>query len=281
MSHFTVLVIGDDIDKQLAPFNEQPNEDDEDCAPFMEWTAYGKNGEYRANTKEEAEKACLDAGDTVEDGPYYSNTQAKWDWYVIGGRWTGFFKLKEGAEGKLGRTGLMTEKAPLGTADQAFKKDIDFEGMMVEAAQKGGELYDLAMNIFGDAPANESWESLRERSLKVGKSIEDIREAYHKQPRCVALKLHAKENPDSPFGMFGYNADAFLIDREKFIRRRQVDCVSTYAILKDGEWIQKGEMGWFGISNNEITPEEWDEKYMTLLKELPDDTLLTIVDCHI
>lgn len=281
MSHFTVLVIGNDVDKQLAPFNEQPNEDDKDCAPFMEWTAYGKNGEYKAKTKEEAEKACLDAGDTLEDGPYYSNTQAQWDWYVIGGRWTGFFKLKEGATGMQGRPGLMTSKAPAGTADQALKKDIDFEGMMAEAGQKGGELYDLAMSIFGDAQPNESWDSLRDRGLKVGKSIEDIREAYQKQPRCAALQLHAKENQDSPFGMFGYSADDFLIDRDKFIRRRQIATVSTYAILKDGEWIQKGQMGWFGTSHDEVTPEEWDEKFMTMLEELPDDTLLTIVDCHI
>lgn len=28
MSHFVVLVIGDDIDRQLAPFNEQPEDGD-------------------------------------------------------------------------------------------------------------------------------------------------------------------------------------------------------------------------------------------------------------
>ena len=281
MSHFTCLVIGDDIDKQLAPFNEQPDENDEACKPLLEWRIYGKNGTYTAKTKEEVKKACIDAGDTVDDGPYYKNPQAKWDWYVVGGRWTGFFKLKEGATGKTGRPGIMTTPAEAGKADQVRKKDIDFEGMFADAAAQAGEIYDLAMKIFGEAPVNESWEAMRERLTALGKPIQDIREEYHAQPRCEALKLHAKENKDSSFGMFGYSADNFLCTREEFIKRAQINTVSTYAILKDGEWIEKGEMGWFGVSNDKITQDEWNDKFMKFLEELPDDTLLTVVDCHI
>lgn len=40
-----------------------------------------------------------------------TNPNAKWDWYVTGGRWTGFWILKHGASGEVGRPGLMTEPA--------------------------------------------------------------------------------------------------------------------------------------------------------------------------
>ena len=39
-----------------------------------------------------------------EDGKYgyWRNPQSKWDWYVDGGRWSGFFTLKNGKSGVLG-----------------------------------------------------------------------------------------------------------------------------------------------------------------------------------
>ena len=86
MSHFTVLVIGEKPEEQLAPFEEE------------------------------------------------LGTNPKWDWYQLGGRWTGFFKLKEGREGALGSPGILTEPAEDGWVDGALKGDIDFEGMRDAAA---------------------------------------------------------------------------------------------------------------------------------------------------
>ena len=54
---------------------------------------------------------------------------------------------------------------------------------------------------------------------------------------------------------------------------------STYALLKNGEWFEKGQMGWWGVSTDE--DENWQEEFDKLLKTLPGETLLTVVDCHI
>ena len=59
---------------------------------------------------------------------------------------------------------------------------------------------------------------------------------------------------------------------------------NTYAVLRpDGEWIEPGEMGWWGVSY--ATPEE-EERFMENYKKDIIDTAnkdwtLTIVDCHI
>jgi hypothetical protein len=49
----------------------------------------------------------------------------KWDWYVLGGRWTGLLTLLPGSQGELGEPGVQTNPAEEGTADQAFVQDID------------------------------------------------------------------------------------------------------------------------------------------------------------
>jgi hypothetical protein len=54
-----------------------------------------------------------------------------------------------------------------------------------------------------------------------------------------------------------------------------------FALVKDGQWMEKGRMGWFGMSTENKTDEAWTALVREALDGLPDDTALTIVDCHI
>ena len=62
-----------------------------------------------------------------------------------------------------------------------------------------------------------------------------------------------------------------------------IDTIDTpYAfVTTDGEWVERGKMGWFGISSNEMNEDEWDVKFREYLKTLDKDIILTLVDCHI
>jgi len=74
---------------------------------------------------------------------------------------------------------------------------------------------------------------------------------------------------------------------------RNVDCArvqdiapeshrSTFAYVDlEGEWIEKGEMGWWGMTANEKAEVDWDKQYFEWLKSLPRDTWLINCDCHI
>lgn len=55
----------------------------------------------------------------------------------------------------------------------------------------------------------------------------------------------------------------------------------TWAILHDGEWIQRGKMGLFGTSQDDYSEEAWDVRWREYLQALPGDTIVTLVDCHI
>lgn len=57
---------------------------------------------------------------------------------------------------------------------------------------------------------------------------------------------------------------------------------ATFAVLHDGEWVERATMGWWGITYNEqATEDEWPAKWQQIIADLPDDTTLTLVDVHI
>lgn len=311
MSHFVVLVIGDDIDTQLAPFNEQPEQDD----PHVKLEFHDETDEYRKEYEEESagvyhlpngkwkypwhmddedkklgaklvatpykelygsfEDFCRDyhGAEPNEDGRYgyRSNPKAKWDWYQIGGRWTGYFKAKPGVVGVTGESGLMTPEARPGYYDQLTRANIDFEAMREEAAKEASERFDRVEAAVGDLEPPKPWDEFR----KDFESIDDARKAFHAHPYMAALR-EANLVP-----IFQDPVALFSVGREVYVERARNSSFVPYAILKDGEWYQKGEMGWFGMSTDEMTQEEWNQKVWELLRDLPGDTLITAVDCHI
>ena len=75
--------------------------------------------------------------------------------------------------------------------------------------------------------------------------------------------------------------DAYQCSKEEFIYKARSSAISTFALLRDGKWYEKGEMGWWGMVSNEKDQKEWDNQFVTLISDLPDDTVLSVHDCHI
>lgn len=195
-----------------------------------------------------------------------TNPNKKWDWWVVGGRWTGFFRLKEGCSGQIGEPGLMTPEAKKGRADVARKDAVDFAGMKDEAGNKAAEKWDEVSDLVG----GQWWESFPTIRDRHPDNIDAAREEYNGQPSIKKLReLHI------------WDLDKFLVPRDEFIQAARDSACVTYAVLKDGEWIGRGDMGWWGVSLNEGDKDDWNSKVEALIESLPDDTLLTVVDCHI
>lgn len=82
-------------------------------------------------------------------------------------------------------------------------------------------------------------------------------------------------------------AEVLKLRKSDTAKKKDIDLdssdIETFAVIKDGEWFEKGTMGWFGVSsetNKEAT--NWSlEFYNRFIKDLPDDAVITIVDCHI
>ena len=48
-----------------------------------------------------------------------------------------------------------------------------------------------------------------------------------------------------------------------------------------GEWHERGEMGWWACVSNEKTKDNWKSEFKEFLDNLDEDTIVTVVDCHI
>ena len=52
-------------------------------------------------------------------------------------------------------------------------------------------------------------------------------------------------------------------------------------ITEDGEWREKGEMGWWGSVSNEKPEDSWKQQFVDYVKSLDENCLVTVVDFHI
>ena len=80
---------------------------------------------------------------------------------------------------------------------------------------------------------------------------------------------------------FYFDEEQYLTSRFEYAKKCQDEAVVTYALLKDGKWYQRGQMGWWGMASDEKDQDVWNQEFTKIVDSLPDDTMLTVVDCHI
>ena len=301
MSHFTVLVIGFEPEEQLKPFQE--NNMGNCPSEFMEFeeTEEDHHEEYLADNKgHESYEAymCEVHGYEEHEGKvgYFSNPNSKWDWYQLGGRWTGHFKLKTDANPEFsikGTAGIMTSGAKEGYADTALKKDIDITGMIAEAEVKAKERYEKVQALFPDGiPAIDiAWSTIidaegpykdmdwdeRRTIYREQESVKNWRKVTHDK----ADEFNNNSSGDERSFYIWLDQDEYQLSKEDYIKAAGMGSLSSYAVIKDGKWYERGEMGWWGMASNEKDENEWNKEFSQLIEELPDNTLLSLYDCHI
>lgn len=312
MSHSTVLVIGANLEAQLAPFYEGlevepyavPLEAEADIERMLEH--YRKDG--KAQQQHFAVRARYDAAtgfvvgisltelqrlyadwgsselrladDPARRGEHSAyvrlstyNPQSRWDWYQVGGRWTGFYKLKRGARGVAGEPGLQTEHAKPGYADVCLKRDVDVEGVRAEAEAEAATRYDAAHRIIAGRSVRP-WSAFLADVEAERLTIDAARAEYHAQDVIRAFVAAGNE-------WAFVEIEPFLAERAAYLQRVRDDALTTFAVLQDGVWRERGRMGWFGIARDEHDGDTWLTEYAKMFDALPGDALLTIVDVHI
>jgi hypothetical protein len=293
MSHSTVLIIGEDPEAMLVPYDENTEvapyrEYDETARPEDHWAFKALTTEaglsvdadwpafvlaYNARYDDGEEKMFYD----VEMDRIYSmstyNPQSRWDWYQLGGRWTGFFKLKAGAQGDTGSPGLFTPTSKPGWADQARKGDIDLEGMRDAAGAEAAEFHAKATLAMAGTPPLVAWQKVREEMFPG--DIDAARTFYHGQAGMKALfaaKIHLFDAAE----YLCLDAPNPLLEH---VTRARLDAGRTFAILDENGWHEKGRMGWWGVVHDET--DTWPQAYQAIVDAAPDEALFSVYDVHI
>jgi hypothetical protein len=314
MSHFAVLVITDEI----------PTEDVIEYAmqPFHEYECTGVEDEYVIR-KDMTEEALGDFESEKErypnidaflsdyygidaDDPYLvtkneagevthvyrkTNPNAQWDWWQVGGRWSGLLRAKPGATGKntKGGPGFMGSQVNASGLDSVRVGDIDWDLMAAFDKQRRHdrvrETIDAAKKAYGPGTLRHDVIA----ALEAGRELlRLLRQDYEKAGRPTAFPAFIDEHPSGQLfrSNKAYNAFQFRtgLDLEngpplEEWLKQDPEPLCLFAFIKDGEWVSRGNMGWFGVSTT--TDDNWGKTFAEMLKNLTDDQYITIVDCHI
>lgn len=242
MSHFPVLIIGDDIEEKLAPYDEnirvepyidikrkevlkkkkeierEVNKASEKESKEKSYLQDYKNGKIEKMSLEEFAKSWY-GQELDEEGNLLTtyNPDSKWDRHEIGGRWSGELLLKNGEKVNQSRFG-----------------EISWKGMLCDI-EKAGHLsghWDKTMN----GQALYKPEHYRERYKTKRAFIE-------RNMKFTTFAVITQDGRWHEKGEMGY---------------------------------------WGMSSDTDKDAEKWGSEYWDrFLKDLKPDTLLTIVDCHI
>ena len=208
------------------------------------------------------------------------NPNSRWDWYVIGGRYSSMLKLLPGRDGftptdretiakmflvsrlQLALFGTSPVRKPMpGYCDQAKKGDIDWAGMAAEAGAMAGAQWDEVRSWTNGA----SWRSLAELCNKFPPN--EARVQYQEQQAIQVLRKTQQASPER----FLEIDDAWAGTREDCVAATEASASAPYAVIFRGEWLHQDGLDCEG---------KWNEQFKAILAQVSDETLVTIVDCH-
>lgn len=189
--------------------------------------------------------------ETLDYG-YWENPNAKWDWYQIGGRWAGMLKVHADCE----NCGTGEKSWGWGNENPYFSygdyKKVDFARIKDLVFSDYQRKYDEAKRF---------WELVVEEQPPLNDADKKLIEYNFYKPTYYTNTYTDKETYAECEATF-----------------------STYAVIdKNGNWIAKGEMGFWGISTEEKNQVvDFIKNYKkNVFDNAGDDDYITIVDCHI
>ncbi len=245
-----------------------------------------------------------------------TNPNAKWDWWVVGGRYGG--RLAPGYDPELDPENLETcflcrgtgkREDAVGQKHRAQNPEYtcngcDGKGQSVKFAgdwkdvgnvARWGDLDLVELKAAKVADRRASVEEMRQKSglsvdaFEIGfhayKAANAVwQELPHPRPRGAEFTEWLKTQPNGEMAAAYHTAD-FWGSIEPADGQSIADWIddapalSSYAVVIDGHWCAKGEMGWWGISRDEA--EDWSKQLQTILSRIPSDHYVAVVDCHI
>jgi hypothetical protein len=203
----------------------------------------------------------LDASGEVEKAIDRTNPNAKWDYWTVGGRYSG---------GLLGQSQLRRADLNLDAARAAAvaERKARIDAVITASRLPAETVYRVLPLRTG---LNAEWQALPEPKPRGQAYFEWASAKGGDYAICAQL-----EGRVPAFGMPDLGQAASV---EEWIAAAPP--VLTYAMLKDGKWEARGKMGWFDVSDDKISQEAWDAYVLETVTALPPDALLTVIDCHI
>lgn len=257
--HFVTLIIGPDPERQLEPFNENlggAGLEFQDQTEHLNFVLSQLSVSERAGST--LDSLAQTFGFEQRNGVwgYWSNPNAKWDWYQLGGRWSGeYLHHRDGY-----------------AVDQALKRDVDWdtprryrEGRVRAEYASWRALADDALNRPVDEWCEEAWKS--NEPLRLWGSHEPRR------PRDVYESVQEMSDKEFVFREANW---AGLVDSERWdvltLQEATARCAYPpfYALLDHGQWLDE----------REDRDEPWPSVVQRHIEAASREDLLSVYDLH-
>lgn len=207
-----------------------------------------------------------------------TNPNYKWDNWSIGGRYSNRLVSKTGAN-----------------LNQCKREFMDLEAMRKANVHKYRGYIQQAVNkLVGKGLTKEEilsqWKAFSE--THDDKAVTESWRAWlAERPDSDFDEFLEAKYKDTPFyiarssGVLGALGDGLMgaccpdNEPDPYAWAEKAPALTAFAVVQNGEWHEKGKMGWFGMSFNENP--DWDQVFNKVIQDLQPSQWLTLVDCHI
>jgi hypothetical protein len=279
MSHYTVLVIGDDVDAALEPFQQYESDEPDEYLEFVD-----REDELRREyeTDGEDKQVVLSTGEVrgFFDARFFSPEQKRLVYpddakiVVIKPYRNSFATLEdfvhemEGSAARDKTTGRFGKWAnPNGKWDW-YQLGGRWRGFFQLKSGAAGALGDPSPIANPEEDNGTTADSCVVAAIDFEKTALAAGRAAAQQWD----EAHSSTMPEVLFKSLGMQG----VTREKFIRKAETSCMGAHVVLRGGTWYEEGGAAPWGTAQSG----SWAESVTALVRSLPPETRVSLVDCH-
>lgn len=215
---------------------------------------------------------------------HWHNENGFWDWYSVGGRWTGFYPVNKKANQRFGTSGAFDNKPPSHPcSDMVHVNEIDMDHVATQTrvdAMKFWKTWSAWVESKG-AIESPPFEGPRSRAIDLG-LLDVVQGPAKAEKGQLVVPWSQMKNMSGERAT--WNDVVTLITEDQFMAEyMDAFCpITTFAALDDEGWHAPGEMGWFGCDRSETSAKrDFQKTFMgKFVRNVPTSDLLVCVDCH-
>lgn len=211
---------------------------------------------------------------------YWQNPQKKWDWYQIGGRWSGKFRVRPASVVIMGERSWANEgkKIPDNRADVCRIRDLDWDTIAVEARDRTAEFWQ-EWRAFLAGKQFPAFEGPRESALDLG-WLECKDETELTGSEFWKEKWSRQNTP----GVNRFDVVTAEPKEAEWTTRllAHFNPIRPWGFMDADGWRERGRMGWFGSSDaTPDTTKKNEQDFFAWVRSGDASDWIVCVDCHI